>query len=231
MKQNIPMTPPKPDGRLMSAAPFVRGGVIADIGTDHAYLPVWLLLTGRAQGAVATDIREGPLRSAAKTVERYGLSGKISLVLADGLAGIEKYRPQDIIVFGMGGELITSIIDRAVWVRDSQIRLILQPMTRRAELREYLLGNGFNIIDEAMSEAARRIYQTICAEYDGRGDIYNTAELLLGRHNIARGDELTRRYVGQLKAKYSRRKSAKARGGLDTSEEDEVLAALDSLGF
>jgi len=113
MNPDIPMTPPKPDGRLMSAAPFVRGGVIADIGTDHAYLPVWLLLTGRVQGAVATDIREGPLRTAARTVERYGLSGKISLILADGLAGIEKYHPDDIIIFGMGGELIASIIEKA----------------------------------------------------------------------------------------------------------------------
>ncbi|HOA84444.1 MAG: SAM-dependent methyltransferase [Clostridiales bacterium] len=231
MNPDIPMTPPKPDGRLMSAAPFVRGGVIADIGTDHAYLPVWLLLTGRVQGAVATDIREGPLRTAARTVERYGLSGKISLILADGLAGIEKYHPDDIIIFGMGGELIASIIEKAKWVRDPQIRLILQPMTRRAELREYLLGHGFNVIDEATSEAAGRIYQTICAEYDGCGGIYNTAELLLGRHNIVRGDELTRRYAGQLKAKYRRRKSGKAKAGLDTSEEDEVLAALDSLGF
>ena len=225
MKQNTPMTPPGPDGRLMSAAPFVRGGVIADIGCDHAYLPVWLLLTGRAKGAVATDIKPGPLRSAAKIVEKYGLGDRISLVLTDGLEGIEKYRPDDIIIFGMGGELITSIIDKAGWVRDPKIRLILQPMTRRAELRKYLLGHGFNIADEACSEAGRRIYQTICARYDERGGEYDTAELLVGRHNIARGDELTRRYVRQLKKYTLTAETGKSGRDAVPMMRDSVLAA------
>lgn len=231
MNQNTKVTPPRPDERLMSAAPYVRGGVIADIGTDHALLPVWLLLTDRITGAVATDIRQGPLRSAAQTVEKYGIGDRITLVLADGLSGIENYNPDDIIIFGMGGELIASIIDKAKWVRNPQIRLILQPMTRRAELREYLLAHGFCIIDEAMSEAGSRIYQTICAEYNGRGGEYDTAELLLGRHNLRRSDELTCRYVGQLKAAYSHRKAAKTRAGYDTGGEDAVLEALSSLGL
>ncbi len=212
----------------MSAAPFVRGGVLADIGTDHAYLPARLILDGRISEAVASDIGEGPLRRAGETVKKYGLEEKITLCRADGLYGIEFYRPEDIVIFGMGGELIASIIDAAPWVRNPDVRLILQPMTRLSELREYLLSRGFAIIDEAMSEAGGRIYQTIPAEFFG-GDSLNTyspAELLLGRHNIARGDKLTLAYAAQLADIYKLRRAGKVKSGADTAEEDKILKSL-----
>lgn len=216
------------DARLMSAAPFVRGGVLADIGTDHAYLPIRLLQDGLISSAVASDINKGPLEHAEKTVREYGMDERVSLVLTDGLCGIEKYNPRDIIIFGMGGELIASIIDAAPWVRNPDIRLILQPMTRRAELREYLLRKGHNIIDEVMSGADGRIYQTVCTEYDGifrRGE-YSTAELMLGRYNIARGGELLRQYAGMLAEIYEVRKKGKETAGADTSEELAVIDAV-----
>ncbi len=221
------LTRPGIDERLASAALFLRGGVLADIGTDHAYLPVRLVLDGKIISAVASDISAGPLERARRTVEKYRLTDKITLVRADGLCGLEKYCPRDIVIFGMGGEQIASIIDMAPWVRNPDIRLVLQPMTRRAELREYLLSHGFDIFDEAMAEADGRIYQTICAEFRGGGaGAYNAAELLIGKHNIARGGELARRYTEQLIEIYTARRDGKLRAGADAGEEEKVLAAL-----
>lgn len=229
MPTNISLPPV--DARLLSAARFTRGGAVADVGTDHAYLPAWLLLEGRISGGVATDINPGPLERAAATLRKYSIEDKIALRLTDGLRGIEEFSPRDIIIFGMGGELICSILAAAEWVKNPDIRLILQPMTRRAELRSWLLSQGFFIVDEAESEVGGRIYQTVCAEYDGidRTGDYDVAELLIGRHNIKRCGKLTLEYTKNLYDIYSARRAGKLKSGADTSEEDEVLAGLDRL--
>lgn len=215
------------DARLSSAAALVRGGRLADVGTDHAFLPVALLLMGRIDFAVASDINKGPLARARKTVAEHGLSDKVELLLSDGLQGIEKYAPDDIAILGMGGELIASIIENAPWVKDGKYRLILQPMTRRDTLRQYLITHGFFIKDELMSRAEGRIYQTICAEYVGYNTEYDLSELLLGRHNIERGGELFDAYVARLKDTYNTRLEGKRRSGADAREEETVLAALE----
>lgn len=219
------------DARLSCAAALVRGGRLADVGTDHGYLPVSLLLDGKIKYAVASDINRGPLESARQTVAKHGLSDKVDLVLTDGLCGIEPYAPDDIAILGMGGELIASIIEAAEWVKNSKYRLILQPMTKRAELREYLLTHGFFIEDELVAEADGRIYQTICASYTGENTEYTLAELQLGRHNIQRGDALTAKYAARLEATYMTRIKGKQTAGADSGEEIAVLDALRSLNF
>ena len=219
------------DARLSCAAALVRGGRLADVGTDHGYLPVSLLLDGKIKYAVASDINRGPLESARQTVARHGLSDKVDLVLTDGLRGIEPYEPDDIAILGMGGELIASIIEAAEWVKNSKYRLILQPMTKRAELREYLITHGFFIENELVAEADGRIYQTICASYTGENTEYSLAELHLGRYNIQRGDALTAKYAARLEATYMTRMKGKAGAGADCGEESAVLEALRSLNF
>ena len=221
----------KLDARLNSAAALVRGGRLADVGTDHAYLPVALLLMGKIDFAVASDINKGPLARAQKTVAENGLSDKVELVLSDGLEGIEKYAPDDITILGMGGELIASIIENAPWVKDGKYRLILQPMTRRETLREYLITHGFAITEELMSRAEGRIYQTICAEYVGYNTEYDLSELLLGRHNIERGGELFDAYVSRLAEIYKTRLEGKRRAGADAREELRVIAALEKFSI
>ncbi|MBQ9080166.1 MAG: SAM-dependent methyltransferase [Clostridia bacterium] len=216
----------KLDGRLSCAAALVRGGRLADVGTDHAYLPVSLLLDGRIEYAVASDINSGPLARARETVQRNGLADKVDLVLTDGLHGIDAYCPDDIAILGMGGELIASILDAAEWVKHEKYRFILQPMTKRAELREYLITHGFFIENELVAEAEGRIYQTVCASYVGKNTSYSLPELLLGRHNIERGDGLTARYAAQLEATYTAIVRNKSRAGADARAE---LAALDAL--
>ena len=185
--------PTKLDERLKSAVPYLKkGGRIADVGPDHAYLPIYLVENGISSFAVASDLRAGPLEHAEANVKAAGLSDKIELVLCDGLTLIEPYRPDDILLFGMGGELIVSILDAAPWVKNEAIGLVLQPMSHPEILRAYLLEKGFAILGESLS-FADRIYQTIYARFGAKDKTpYTEVELLIGRHNLAEKSPLLR---------------------------------------
>ncbi|MBQ7828458.1 MAG: SAM-dependent methyltransferase [Clostridia bacterium] len=155
--------------RLLTAASFVReGAVVADVGTDHAYLPIYLVSAGTAIRAVASDINEGPLSRAEANVRRFGLSDRIALRLTSGLAGIEAFTPTDVLICGMGGELIASILEAAPFVRDPAIRLILQPMTSARELRLWLAANGFAVTEERFAAEKEKLYVVLCASFCGK---------------------------------------------------------------
>ena len=175
---------PTPDARLLSAVSYLcQGGTVADIGTDHAYLPIYLVREGIAARAIAADINLGPILSAEANIASAGLTDRISSVQTDGLHGIEQYHPDDILIFGMGGELIVHILEEAPWVKAPGITLVLQPMSRAHLLRKWLTENGFVICGESLTDS-NKFYQTICAKYDGVGEAYDEEELLLGRRNI-----------------------------------------------
>ena len=102
------------DKRLEKIAGLVSGkGIAADVGTDHAYLAAELVISGKCSRVIASDVKEGPLASAAKTVERYGISDKVQLVLSDGLAEVPLDGVTDVIIAGMGGETIAHILSAA----------------------------------------------------------------------------------------------------------------------
>lgn len=154
------------DPRLSSAASFVRAGaVFADIGTDHGYLPIFLLGEGRISRAVLADINEGPLSKAKENASRHGLSHLCEFVLTDGAAALSDKGITDYAICGMGGELIAEIIARAPHLADGSVRLILQPMSRQEHLRRELYRMGFSIVAERYSVAEGKRYVSICAEY------------------------------------------------------------------
>ncbi len=156
--------------RLMSALKYVRqGAVFADIGTDHAYLPIYLLKMGLISRAVLSDINAGPLRSAKENAAEAGVIDRVELVLTDGAAALCGMGITDAAIFGMGGELIAQIIENAPFLKEEKINLILQPMSKAEELCDYLIKNGFSIIGESYTAEAGKFYRTICAKHASCG--------------------------------------------------------------
>ncbi len=215
--------------RLSTAASYVRSGAfVADIGTDHAYLPIYLMLTGKAVGALASDINKGPILKAQEHIKKYGLSEKIYTQIANGLDNVEKYCPTDIIICGMGGELIAEILDASSYVKSKGIRLILQPMTSVYELRSYL-SNGFSTIAENIVCEDGKIYQIICAEYDGNKHMLTKAELELGKLNIVSKTPEFYELLNSVIAKKRKKLCGLSIGGYDIGEIEEEIYELEKL--
>ena len=143
--------------RLRCIADYVRpGDRVIDVGTDHAYIPIWLLQEGICDRVTATDLRSGPLQNAAKDAEKYGVAESLTLLLGDGLACCAPDSADTIIIAGMGGETIMGILEAAPWVFSR--RLILQPQTKQPELRAWLRKRGLAIRDASLAYDAGRIY-------------------------------------------------------------------------
>ncbi|MBQ9978636.1 MAG: SAM-dependent methyltransferase [Clostridia bacterium] len=216
--------------RLMTAVQFVReGSRLADVGTDHGYLPIFLILEGRISFAIAADINRGPLDKADENIHKYALDGKIKTVLCDGLTRIDKREVDDIAIFGMGGELIVNILDEAPWLKDTAKRLILQPMTHPEKLRKYLADNGYSIIGEALSFDRGKIYQTICAEYDGIIREFDEITLLYGEYILKNGGELLSEQMEMDSKKLLRKIEGKRAGGEDVSYESDLLENIKKI--
>ena len=215
--------------RLCTAASYVRdGAVVADIGTDHAYLPIYLTLIGRVSGAYASDINEGPIQRANENIQRYGLKDKIFTEVIPGLDGIEKACPSDIVICGMGGELIVKILESSAYIRQEGIRLILQPMTQVDKVREYI-SNGFSTIVENIVFEDEKIYQVLCLQYDGAFHPHSKIELELGKINIQNNSEEFKILLNSTIAKKQKRREGLAIGGYPTEEIDEEIKELEKL--
>ncbi|MEG1870897.1 MAG: class I SAM-dependent methyltransferase, partial [Peptostreptococcaceae bacterium] len=137
--------------RLIKIASLVtKGKRVADIGTDHGYIPVYLLNKGTIPFAILADVNKGPLENARKEVRHNALLDKVDLRLGSGIEVLQKYEVDEIIIAGMGGILISELLESKLEVAYSVDRLILQPMQAQDELRKYLLNNGFEILDEVL---------------------------------------------------------------------------------
>ena len=170
------------DKRLRCVAGLVRpGSVLADIGTDHAHLPVWLVKEGVCPRAVAADIRIGPAAAARRSVEAAGLEERIDVRVGDGLAPLCPGEADDIVIAGMGGETIASILGAAPWTKDGRYRLILQPTTRHECLRRFLLTGGFDILSEQIVQEGRRRYLVLACAYTGAPPVTEEAAYYIGR--------------------------------------------------
>ena len=149
------MRAPELSPRLRMVGELVPAGArLADVGTDHAYLPAALLLEGKIPWAVAADLRRGPLDRARATAREYGLTGNVAFRLCDGLSGICPGEVDAVAIAGMGGETIAAILSAALWVRERGVPLILQPMSSFPDLRGWLQANGFSIEEETRKAVA-----------------------------------------------------------------------------
>ena len=217
------------DSRLLSAARFVRqGAVFADIGTDHAHLPIFLLKQKKISRAVLSDINRGPLDSARDNVIEAGLLPLVDLRLTDGARELSGLGITDVSICGMGGELIARIIKDALWLFDADIRLILQPMTRVAHLRRALAALGFKIEDESHSEADGKNYVTICAHFDGCVREIDDIEAEIGEEYIDNDNKSAQiLYFERKRTAFSKVIEEKRRAGIPAEREAEILSAIE----
>ena len=176
------------DARLAQVAAFVRkGSRLADIGTDHAFLPVELVRQGVCTYAIASDVKKGPVAAATRTVEEAGVTDIINIRLGSGLETVKPDEVDDIVIAGMGGETIAMILNDAPWVKDERYRLVLQPMTRAEKLRRYLWENGFEILNEAVVQDSRHWYVVIHAAFTGNDFVLDELLCHVGRIPLPEG--------------------------------------------
>lgn len=168
--------------RLMKVAEYVQqGAVVADIGSDHAYLPCHLVHIGTASRAVAGEIVKGPFESAKKQVREEGLEDKIIVRLAPGLEAVE---PEDAVtavtIAGMGGTLIASILAEGSERLDGVERLILQPNVHAQAIREWAVDNQWHIVAEDILKEKDKIYEIIVLEPSPQRVELDAKQLLFG---------------------------------------------------
>lgn len=156
--------------RLALCASLVRPGTrLADVGTDHAYLPIWLAGRGLIRSAVACDVRPGPLSRARRNIARYAVQDVVSARLSDGLDAVLPGEADDVVIAGMGGLMMISILERAPWLRDGDRRLVLQPMTAAPQLREYLAREGYAVLAERAAAEDGHVYAAMQAAFCPEG--------------------------------------------------------------
>lgn len=141
--------------------------ILSDIGTDHALLPAYALINGKCKKAIASDVKKGPLKSAENTVRQFNLEEKMDLRLGDGLEPISEEEADTIVIAGMGGQLISEILQKSINKAKKANGIIIQPMTRQKVLRVYLWQHGFEILDEALAKEEDKLYQVLKVRYTG----------------------------------------------------------------
>ena len=198
--------------RLQLLADMVPEGCrLADVGTDHGYLPVYLLQRRRIRGAVAADIGTEPLAHARRTAEAYDVEG-IDFRLCDGLRDIAPDEVDTVVIAGMGGETIITILEGAAWTKDGAHTLLLQPMTKAADLRYWLAVNEYSFTEERLVWDKNYLYPVLRVTGGGTPQALTERQALTGV--ALDNDPLYREYLTQQADKLRRtaeglRRSAK----------------------
>ncbi len=177
MKNNLKLS----DRLNLCTEMVTPGSVIADIGTDHAYIPIWLALNGKIKSALACDIRNGPLENASKNIEKYNLSNIIETRLSDGLVNIGENEAEGIIIAGMGGNIISNILSRCHWNNKKDKVFILQPMKYEERLREFLAKGGYKIENEKAAICSGKVYTAMKVLYVGTPQKIENYEKYIGK--------------------------------------------------
>lgn len=172
----------KLDPRLEKIANLVKiNSRVADIGTDHGYIAIYLIQTNISPFVIAGDVNLKPLETARKNIQAMGLESRIETRLGSGLTILRPHEVDTIIIAGMGGVLISQILEQSPEVVDATKELILQPMQAQEDLRRYLVGQGYRITKDVLIKEDHRIYEIICAE-EGKQQVSSDIQFEIGFH-------------------------------------------------
>ena len=186
-----------PSLRIKAIAYMINSGTrVADIGTDHAYLPIYLVQQNIAKSAIASDINRGPLEIATKNIEKAGLSEKIETRISNGLENFKAKEMDTIVITGMGGKTIIDILNGGVEVVRYAKYLIMSPQSEIVEFRLFLATRCFKIIDEIMVKEDGKYYY-ICKVKNAKASRFQK-ELLgikFGHLLLTNKDEVLKEYI------------------------------------
>lgn len=181
--------------RLQNVADMVtKGYIVADIGTDHGYVPIYLIKNGIVPKAYAMDINEGPLKIADKNIRLEGLQDKITTVLSDGMNEMTSGMAESVVIAGMGGDLITDILNRGKNIKGIK-ELVLSPHKRVDIVRKYLLDNNWKITDENMVIDNNKYYTILKAVPEREESEYDEAGLMYGRLLLLTKNPVLKQYL------------------------------------
>ena len=185
-------------GRLKLIAECAgRCNTVCDIGTDHAYVPIYMAIRGMCGKAVVTDNRKGPIEIAVMNIKKYGLEERIEARLGYGLNPIMREELDTVVIAGMGGMLIKEILERDIEKAEAAKKLVLQPMNAVEVVRGWLYGGGYDIFDEQLADEGKKIYNVISARWTGKIKEAGIAERFLGEKLLERQDDVFMRFVGR----------------------------------
>lgn len=190
--------------RLEKIAGFIAPGMrVADIGTDHGYIPIYLIQNGISPYAIAADINKGPLEKMEENLQKHMGDSREGIIMRHG-PGLEVLEPGEVdavVMAGMGGLLIEDILDKDAELTNSIKAFILQPRNAPDKLRKWLLDNGFLITGEVLARESRFVWEIICAS-PGFGnkakEMYfkgNPEQYLVGQHIIQNSDPLLEEFI------------------------------------
>jgi len=182
--------------RMQLVAEMVtKGSRCADIGCDHGYVAIWLYKTGRSPHVIAADVRKDPLKSAQENAIAFGCADNVECRLGDGLTVLKRDEADSIIIAGMGGKTMISILDGSPDIRDAASELILEPQSEAKEVRRYLYANGFEIADESFVREENKYYPVIKAVRAGKAAEVSEEEYLFGPCLIKKKDPLLKEMI------------------------------------
>lgn len=213
MNIDVKITP-----RLKMVADLVpKCTAVADIGTDHGYLPIYLVNKGICERAIAADVNEGPLGAARKNVALTRVKDKIDTVLSDGLKNVAC---ADVVtIAGMGGELIASILEGR---KNDMTRFVLQPQRSYDYLRYYLAENGFVIKKEAIAKEGDKMYCAFFAEYTGENYEISQKEALIGKRALFEDMQLYKEYATYRRREVDKALSSINKANVDNARKEEL---------
>ena len=224
------------NGKILQLQPRLRllaelvppDATLADVGTDHGYLPVRLLQERKIRRAIASDINPLPLEHARSTAAEYGVKEGIEFRLCPGLRDIAPEEVNVIVIAGMGGETIAAILEEAPWTREQGLQLLLQPMTKAEILRHWLANNGYTFTAERLVSDKGHLYPVLCVTGGQRAKLTD-AEAIGGVR--LEGDPLWDAYLERQTQKLRRKIEGLRRAGRgqeDTATLEELCRELDA---